>query len=83
MLEKITQIDRIEIVLPYYLLQVRESTQVLEDGNPIGGIQYNRYVLSPGDDVSSLDDSIKKAAKALWTKSVVDAYKQIINLSGI
>lgn len=78
MLEKITQIDRIEIVLPYYLLQARESTQILEDGNPIGGIQYNRYVLSPGDDYSNEDADTQKVCDALWTPEVIAAYQQSI-----
>jgi hypothetical protein len=73
MLEKITVVDRIE-VLENGSVQVRTKTAIMEDGKQISGT-FHRHVVAPGDDYSQEDDRVKAICKATHTKSVVDVYK--------
>jgi hypothetical protein len=73
MLEKITVIDKIE-VLEDGQIQVRQATRIMEDGQEIGKT-YHRWVLAPDADVTKQDDRVKAIANTVWTKEVKDAYK--------
>ena len=57
-LTKQTITDKIESVRAkdYYVLQVREAVQVLEDGNLLSQ-NFHRYVLTPDHDVSTITDA--------------------------
>ena len=61
-LTKQTITDKIESVRvqDYYVLQVREAIQVLENNNVISQ-NYHRYVLNPDTDVSTISDPVVKA----------------------
>lgn len=58
---KQTITDKIETVLvnngSFYVIQVREAIQVLEDSQLISQ-KYNRYVLTPDKNVSEITDPI-------------------------
>ena len=66
-------IDRIE-VLENGVIQVRQAEIITKDGNEIAR-NFSRWVLSPGDDVSTQDDKVKAIATAVWTPEVISAYQ--------
>ena len=66
-------IDRIE-VLENGVIQVRQAEIITKDGNEIAR-NFSRWVLSPGDDVSTQDPKIKAIATAVWTAEVISAYQ--------
>jgi hypothetical protein len=79
-LSKKTVTDKIEIVRvkDYYLLQVREDKQIIENGARISG-SYNRYVLNPDHDVSNItDDVVKEQFTAVMTNSVKENYAKFL-----
>jgi hypothetical protein len=79
-LKKQTITDKIESVRvqDHYVLQVRESIQVLEDGNVISQ-NFHRYVLQPDADVSAISDDVVKAQfNAVMTKEVKDNYTKFL-----
>ena len=71
-LTKQTVTDKIEIVGQYNHVQVREATQVLEDGNVISQSFY-RYVVAPGG--TSTDPKVSAVIAAVHTQDVIDAYQ--------
>lgn len=72
-LTKQTVVDKIEIVGEYSHIQVREATQVLEDGVEISE-SYHRYVVSPGQ--TSDDAKVAAVIAAVHTPEVIEAYQQ-------
>ena len=70
---KTTKVDKIEIVGDFKHLQVREASIIQEDGVELTR-SFNRYVLSPGDDISSQSTEIQSIANAVWTDEIVTAY---------
>ena len=69
-------IDKAETlkVLDHYCIQIRERNQVLEDGQEISA-SFNRYVLQPDHDVSTITDPVVKAQfEAVMTQQVKDNY---------
>ena len=79
--------DKIEIVSDYKHLQIRTATVIKEDGTEISR-SFHRRVLHCGNltgdkvwnetDVSSESTEIKAIAAAVWTQSVKDAYKAVL-----
>ena len=79
-LTKQTITDKIESVKvqDYYVLQVREAIQVLEDGNVISQ-NFNRYTLAPDADVSTITDPVVLAQfNAVMTQTVKDNYQTFL-----
>ena len=79
-LTKQTITDKIETVSvqDYYVLQVRESIQVLEDGNVISQ-NFHRYTLIPDADVSTISDSVILAQfNAVMTDEVKTNYQTFL-----
>ena len=77
-LTKKTVTDKIETVKSpkgdWFILQVREVNQILEDGEQISST-YHRYMLSPDHDVSTITDSTVKAQfEAVMTESAKEEY---------
>lgn len=70
--------DRIEIVGKYRQLQIREKISILENGEEISS-SYNRYMLSPGDDLSNQTDEIKKICESVWTDEIKKAFQLELN----
>jgi hypothetical protein len=71
-LTKQTVTDKIEIVGQYSHIQVREATQILEDGNVISQ-SYHRYVVAPGE--TSSDPKVAAIIAAVHTQDVISAYQ--------
>ena len=79
-LTKQTITDKIETVSvqDYYVLQVRESIQVLEAGNVISQ-NFHRYTLTPDADVSTISDSVILAQfNAVMTDEVKTNYQTFL-----
>ena len=73
MLEKVTVVDRIEVV-ESGVVQVRTKTAILEDGVEING-KFHRHVVAPGDDYSAEDAQVKAICAAMHTPQVIAVYK--------
>jgi hypothetical protein len=73
MLEKLTVVDRIE-VLESGVIQVRTATKIMEDGTQISST-FHRHVVAPGDDYSAETERVKAICAATHTQDVVDAYR--------
>lgn len=63
-LSKQTSVDRIEI-LEDNQVQVREVTRVMENGAVLA-TTYHRFVLQPGDDVSTQTARVQAVCAAIW-----------------
>ena len=74
---KKTELNQMEIVGPYKHIQVRMSEWVEDDatGEKVGGESYNRYVVSPGDDVSGKPADVQTIARDLHTADLAAKYK--------
>ena len=76
--------DKIEVVGPYKIIQIRTETVVKEDGKTISS-SFTRDSIAPGTidssnnwtdtDTSSRSTEVKGIASTVWTQSVKDAYK--------
>lgn len=69
-----TIIDLVE-VLESNVLQVREATIIERDGVEISRT-FNRYVATPGDDLSGSNNKVRAIAEVLWTPEVINEYKE-------
>ena len=81
MLEKISVVDRIE-VLENGSVQVRTRTSVLENGQQISGT-YHRHVVAPGSDYSAEDARVQSICAATHTVDVIAAYKAATTAQGV
>jgi len=68
-----TTIDRIE-VLENGVVQVRQAQVITDSGNEIAR-NFSRWVLTPGEDVSTQDAKVKAICEAVWTSDVISAYQ--------
>ena len=73
-LEKVISEDKIEIVGPYKIIQIRTCTQVLEDGVELSS-GYHRHVVTAGDDYSNESAEVQAICAAMHTDAVVTAYQ--------
>jgi len=76
-LEKVELVDLIEII-ENGCVQVRTKTAILEDGKEISS-KFHRHVVAPGDDYSAEEARVKAICAATHTRSVVDAYKAMLD----
>jgi hypothetical protein len=74
MLEKVTVVDRIEVV-ENGCVQVRTKTAIMEDGQQISGT-YHRHVVAPGNDYSAEDAKVQAICAAVHTPEVIAAYQE-------
>lgn len=81
MLEKVTAVDRIEVV-ENGCVQVRTKTTIMEDGKQISG-NFHRHVIAPGDDYSAEDARVQSICAATHTADVIAAYKAAIAAQGV
>jgi hypothetical protein len=65
-------IDKIE-VLENGVLQVREATRIMRDGEEIAKT-YHRTSLTPGQNLTGQPANVQAIAQAAWTAEVVAAY---------
>lgn len=69
-------IDKIEVVF-LGILQVREATIVMRDGQQIAKT-YHRWSFEPGSDVSAMPANVQAIAQAAWTPEVIAAYRAYV-----
>jgi hypothetical protein len=74
-LTEITKIDKIEVT-EFNTIQVRVANIIKKDEVEIAKT-YQRYVLSPIDDISNQDEKVKAIANAIWTPEVIAAYVEL------
>jgi hypothetical protein len=72
-LEKIVEVDKVEIV-GNYSIQVRTATKVMDDGKQIGSTSYHRHVVHPSSNWTNEDAKVKKIADALFDADCKEAY---------
>lgn len=72
------QEHKIEVLPPYSVLQVRTADIVERDGIEVGRT-YERYVRSPGDDITNEPAEVQAIANALWTEQLIADYAAIRN----
>ena len=72
-LEKIVEVDKVEIV-GNYSIQVRTATKVMDDGKQIGSTSYHRHVVHPSSNWTNEDAKVKKIADALFDSDCKEAY---------
>ena len=76
--------DKIEVVGPYKLVQVRKATVIKKDGEELTR-SFERYVLDPGTlndkdelvvrDLSGEPAEVSAIATAAWTPTIQNAWK--------
>ena len=83
--------DKIEVVGPYKVVQVRKATVIKKDGVELTR-SFERFVLDPGtldasdnlvdnplskepDGTTSITDEVKAICNTVWTDTVKDAWK--------
>lgn len=69
-----TEIDKIEIVGPFKIIQLRHATYIDKDGVQVGDPTYRRVNLTPNSDVSDQPQDIQDLAATVFTQEVKDAY---------
>jgi hypothetical protein len=74
MLEKITVVDKIEIV-ENGSIQIRRCDRILENDLVISEA-YHRHVIHPGEDISAEDQRVRDIADAVWTPEVIAAWEK-------
>ena len=72
-IEKIKTIDKIEVVGDYKHIQVRERTDIVEDGNVIS-TSYHLWVIAPNQDHSNEHADVQAMCQQFHTQEVKDAY---------
>lgn len=71
-LEKITVIDKIEVVGEWKHIQVREKIQI-KDGDHLISESFNRWFISPNHE-DELTGDVKKIANSIWTATHKNKY---------
>lgn len=74
-LEKVVSEDKIEVVGPYKMVQVRTKTAVIEDGVELSS-SFDRHVIAPGADVSNESAEVQAICNAVHTQAIIDAYQE-------
>jgi hypothetical protein len=72
-------IDKIEL-LESGVVQVREATRILKDGEQIAQT-YHRWTLAPGQDVSDQPANVQSICQAAWTPEIIAAYEAQLEAS--
>ena len=72
-LTKTKTIDKIEAVGEFKHIQVRERTDIVEDGNVVSST-YRRWVIAPNQDHSQESADVQAMCKQFHTQEVKDAY---------
>ena len=68
-----TEEDKIEVVGPYKIIQVRTATVVERDGVELTRA-FDRKAFAPNADVSEESAEVRGIADVLWTQEIKNAY---------
>ena len=72
---KRTEEDKIEVVGPHKIIQVRTATVIEEDGVELSR-SFHRHVIAPDDDSSKESADVKAMVAQFHTDTVKAAYKK-------
>lgn len=78
-LQEVKVIDKIEVV-ENGIIQVREATRILKDGQQIAQT-YHRSSFTPGQDVTDQPANVQAICAAAWTPAVIAAYQAQLEAS--
>ena len=78
-LTKKTVVDKVEVVSEHKMVQCREATWVEDDGVMIGGKNFHRHVIAPGDDTTGEPAETIAICNAVHTPAVIAAYEAMIS----
>jgi hypothetical protein len=73
---KETSVDKIEVI--GWNIQCREATQFVEDGQPVSGKTFSRYVLTPDSPLDGQPQRVVDVANGAWdadTRAAYEAHK--------
>jgi hypothetical protein len=74
MLTESTEVDKIEVMGQFCILQVRTATVIRRDGEEISR-SFARHIVVPGQSVSGEDSKVVAIANALHTPEVIAAFE--------
>jgi hypothetical protein len=80
-LSKVTVVDQITVT-ESGIVQYREATRILEDGEQIAQT-YHRSSLAPASDLTDVPANVVAIANAAWTEEVVTAYQEQVAKVGV
>ena len=75
---KVTELDKTEIVGIHKMVQCREATWVEDDGVMVGGKNFHRHVIAPGDDTTGEPTETIAICNAVHTPAVIAAYEAML-----
>jgi len=75
MLNEEKEVDKIEVVTEYNILQVRTATVIKKDGAEISR-SFQRHIVQPGDDLSGQDPKVVAIANAVHTPEIIAAFQE-------
>lgn len=81
-IEKTKTIDKIEVVGNYKHIQVRERTDIVEDGKVISST-YHRWVIAPNQEHSQESADVQAMCKQFHTQAIIDSYNTMLAESNI
>jgi hypothetical protein len=76
-IEKTKTIDKIEVVGDYKHIQVRERTDIVENGKVISS-SYHRWVIAPNQDHSNESADVQAMCKQFHTPELIDNYNTFV-----
>ena len=77
-LVKVTKLDKTEIVGEHKMVQCRHATWVEDNGVMIGGKNFHRHVIAPGDDTTGEPAETIAICNAVHTPEVIAAYEAML-----
>jgi len=80
MITKQKKLDKIEIVGDFKIIQVREVTEIIEDGKVISS-SFHRSSFSPVQDIANERAEIQSIANIFWTKKIKTDFKKHLEKS--
>ncbi len=72
-IKKTKTIDRIEVVGDYKRIQVRERTDIVEDGKVLSST-YHRWMIAPNQDHSQESADVQAMCKQFHTQAIINLY---------
>ena len=77
-LTKVTVVDKVEIIGIHKMVQCREATWVEDNGVMVGGKNFHRHVIAPGDDTTGEPAETIAICNAVHTPEVIAAYEDMV-----
>lgn len=75
MLTEAKEVDKVEVVTEYNIIQVRTATVVKKDGAEIAR-SFHRHIVQPGDDLTGQDPKVVAIANAVHTPEIIAAFQE-------